>query len=123
LAPLRSFPIVYATSVAFYALLGFDETFRLPEGGDPGFVSMSRDGCGLAVVSSDWPRDSYGMSVGDTPRFELFVYVDNVQATFDAMKAVGVETVKPPAPMPWGETVGVVLDPDRNPVSLGQPTA
>jgi lactoylglutathione lyase len=55
-------------------------------------------------------------------RFELFVYVDDVVATFDALVAAGVASIKPPEAMPWGETVGFVQDPEGNPVALAQPT-
>lgn len=125
MAPLRSFPIVYASSVAktaaFYGLLGFDETFRLPSAGEPGYIGLTRDGSDVAVVSVDWPRDHYGLEVGTGPRFELFVYVADVAATFGALRAVGVDVIKEPEPMPWGETVGFVTDPDGNPVALAEP--
>jgi lactoylglutathione lyase len=121
---LRSFPIVYAgdvgTTATFYARLGFTESFRLPEEGAPGYIGMTREGGDLAVVSTDWPRDHYGLDAGDKPRFELFVYVDDVQATFDALRAAGVAVIKPPEVMPWGETVAFVTDPDGNPVALAQ---
>ena len=124
MAPLRSFLIVYATSVvktaAFYGLLGFDETFRLPEDGEPGYVAMVREGSELAVVDTTWPRDRYGLEVGTQPRFELYVYVDDVRVIFTALKAVGVKVIAEPDVMPWGETVGFVADPDGNPVALAQ---
>ena len=124
MGPLRSFPIVYATDVAktaaFYGLLGFEETFRLPPDGEPGYIGLTRDGNDVAVVSVDWPRDHYGLDVGTGPRFELFVYVADVGATFGALKAVGVDVIKEPELMPWGETVGFVTDPDGNPVALAQ---
>ena len=124
LAPLRSFPIIYATSVlktaAFYALLGFDETVRLPDEDEPGYLAMARHGSEIAIVDAGWPRDRYGMEVGTQPRFELFAYVADVRAMFTAMKAVGVTIISEPDVMPWGETVGFVTDPDGNPVALAQ---
>ena len=121
---LRSFPIVYATDVArtadFYARLGFVETFRLPSDGEPGYIGLERDGHDVAVVSTDWPRDHYGIEVGTGPRFELFVYVEDVEAVFGTLRDAGVAVIKPPEAMPWGETVGFVTDPDGNPVAIAQ---
>jgi hypothetical protein len=41
--PERAFPVIYAEdverSVRFYASLGFEEHFRLPSDGEPGYVS------------------------------------------------------------------------------------
>ena len=60
------------------------------------------------------------MAMGDGPRFELFVYVDDVRSTYDELCAAGAVPIKPPAEMPWGETVGFVTDPDGNPVAIAQ---
>ncbi|HEX4906296.1 MAG TPA: VOC family protein [Acidimicrobiales bacterium] len=65
-------------------------------------------------------RDHYGLTVGDGPRFELFVYVDDVDAVFQTLRDAGVAVIKDPEGMPWGETVGFVTDPDGNPVAIAQ---
>lgn len=97
----------------FYELLGFERRFELP-----GYVAMLRDEAEIAVVDAGWPKERYGMDVGDGPRFELFVYVENVDVLFGALKAVGVQVIAPPHDMPWGERVAFVSDPDGNPVAL-----
>ena len=116
---LRSFPIVYARrwadTVEFYEHLGFTRTFELGE-----YATLERGSAQLGVVSGSWPNDHYGMRMGDGPRFELFVYVDDVNATFDALRAASVPVIKEPELMPWGETVGFVTDPEGNPVALAQ---
>ena len=61
------------------------------------------------------------MQLGTGPRFELFVYVENVDVLFGALKAVGVKVIAPPDNMPWGERVAFVTDPDGNPVALATP--
>ena len=74
MAELRAFPVVYANDVdtlaRFYEQLGFVRGFQLPpEGeGEPGYVSLSRGTSEMAIVSSDWPRDQYGLAMGDRPR-------------------------------------------------------
>jgi lactoylglutathione lyase len=111
----RAFPVVYAASVAataaFYERLGFERHFELP-----GYVGLRRGAYEIAVVDAAWPRDQYGLEPGGGVRFELFVYVDDVDATIRELGAA----LREPADMPWGERVGYVTDPDGNPVALAQ---
>ena len=116
----RAFPVVFARGVsataAFYERLGFERHFQLPDGGEPGYVGLRRGAFELSIVAADWPQQ-YGESMGDGPRFEMFVYVDDLDA---ALAELGAEVLRPPAEMPWGERVAYVADPDGNPVALAQ---
>jgi lactoylglutathione lyase len=118
----RCFPVVYAESAeraaAFYERLGFARHFQLPPEGEPGYVGLRRGEAELAVVDRAWPRDTLGTEVGAAPRFELFTYVDDVDATVDELRRDGVAVLRDPEDMPWGERVGYVADPDGNPVAL-----
>ncbi|SHF50453.1 lactoylglutathione lyase [Jatrophihabitans endophyticus] len=120
-APLRAFPVVYATAVratvAFYERLGFTVFVAVPTPADPGYVGLRRDGSELAVVDASWSGEQFGAPVGDRPRFELFVYVTDVDATVSALPR-GTTVLREPADMPWGERVAYVADPDGNPVAL-----
>jgi lactoylglutathione lyase len=120
----RAFPVVYAADVSrtarFWERLGFARFYQLPAKGDgePGYVGLRRGASELAVVASEWVRDQYGLIPGDGPRFEMFVYADDVDRLFSALKAEGVPVLRDPADMPWGERVAAVADPDGNPVTL-----
>lgn len=120
----RAFPVVIAVDVArcaaFYESLGFAEHFRLPAGGEPGYVALRRGASELAVVAADWPREQYGGAIAATTgvRFEMFVYVDDADATVAALRAGGTPVLREPADMPWGERLGYVADPEGNPVAL-----
>lgn len=123
----RAFPIVYVRDVRraldFYAgLLDYEEQYRFPAEGDPGFVSLKRDEAELGVVDAAWPRDTMGLELGDGPRFELFVYVDDVDQALDGARAAGAPVLLEPQDMPWGERMACVADPDGNPVTLAAPT-
>jgi len=122
--PSRAFAVIYCRSVPesleFYPRLGFEETFRLPPEGQPGYVSLRRGESELGLVSAEWPRDQLGISMGTEPRFEMFIYVDDVDAT--ACELAGA-VIEPPQDMPRGERVAYVRDPDGNPVALAAPTA
>jgi lactoylglutathione lyase len=118
----RAFPVVYAGDVArtaaFYAALGFEEHFRLPPDGDPGYVGLRRGDAELAVTTVESPRQLLGLATGSAPRFELFVYVDDVDAAVAGLRDVGATVLREPEEMFWGERVAYVADPEGNPVAL-----
>jgi lactoylglutathione lyase len=120
--PERAFPVIYASDVErsarFYQRLGFEVHFRLPPEGDAGYVGLRRGGYELAVTTIESPEQLIGVSVGSGPRFEMFVYVDNVDDTLAALQDGDVEVLTAPEDMFWGERLAWVADPDGNPVAL-----
>lgn len=113
----RALPAIYAREVTrtveFYELqLGFERQYQFPPDGEPGYVGLRRDKADLGVVDESSPRQMIGVSMGDGPRFELFVYVDDVDAAVEPMRAAGVATLREPENMPWGERVAFVADPE-----------
>ena len=118
----RAFPVVYATDVTattrFWERLGFTRFWQLPPDGDPGYVGLRRDQAELAVSAREWARDQYGLALGSGPRFEIFVYVDDVDALIGDLRAEGATVLRDPAGMPWGERIATIADPDGNPVAL-----
>ena len=123
---LRAFPVLYASDVervaAFYAALGFEEHFRLPdERGNAGFIALHRESAELGVTSEASPRMLAGIEPGPGPRHELFVYVADVDATFSELRDAGTATLREPADMPWGERLAFVRDPEGNVVTLAAP--
>jgi lactoylglutathione lyase len=121
---LRAFPVVYATDVQrearFWELLEFHRHVQLPPEGEPGYIGLRRDGPGgeLAVVDAQWAVDRYGATLGDGPRFEMYVYVTELDSVVARLKDAGVPILRAPEEMPWGERIASVADPERNPVAL-----
>jgi len=117
----RAFPVLFATSVpataAFYERLGFVRHFQLPADGEPGYVGLHRGSHELAIVDAAWPADQYARPLGSGVRFEMFVYVPDVDDTI-ARLGGQVTVLREPADMPWGERVAYIADPDDNPVAL-----
>lgn len=118
----RAFPVIFAAQVsecaAFYERLGFTRHFQLPSDGEPGYIGLRRGATELAVVSADWPRQQYDLEPGERPRFEMFVYVDDIDGTIETLHAQGVRVLREPADMPWGERLAYVTDPEGNPVAV-----
>ena len=109
--------MIYARDVAlvasFYERLGFE---RVYEFGD-GYVSLRRGEASLGVTTVESPKMLAGIEAGTQPRFEMFVYVDDVDETVGSLNA---PVLAEPKDMPWGERVAYVTDPEGNPVALAQ---
>ncbi|MFI5692432.1 VOC family protein [Kribbella sp. NPDC051586] len=121
----KAFPVLYVTnvsrSVEFYALLGYEQTYQFPLEGDPHYVGLERGDSSLGLSDVSWPEAQLGITVGTAPRFELFVYVDDVEAEVEVFRAAGHRVLQEPATMPWGERQAYLADPEGNPVALATP--
>lgn len=122
---LRAFPVAYASDVEaaarFWELLGFRRHVQLPPDGEPGYVGLTRDGAGeLAVTHAQWAADRYGLPLGSGPRFEMYVYVEDLDATLARLIETHVVVLREAEHMPWGERIATITDPEGNPVALCQ---
>jgi lactoylglutathione lyase len=122
---LRAFPVTYASDVegvaSFWELLGFRRHVQLPPEGEPGYVGLTRDGAGeLAVTHRQWAADRYGVSPGSGPRFEMYVYVDDLDGMLAQLAQAQVTVLREAEDMSWGERIATVADPEGNPVALCQ---
>ena len=117
--------MTYASDVqalaSFWELLGFRRHVQLPADGDPGYVGLTRDGgAELAVTHKQWAVDRYGLSAGSGPRFEMYIYVDDLEAMLARLAEAKVRVLRDAEDMPWGERIATVADPEGNPVALCQ---
>ena len=113
-----SFPILSVTDldavVAFYARLGFAQTYAFPPDGPSAFVTLERESSTIGIARR---------GEADVDRFSYWVYVDDVDASFGALHSDGAPIVAEPRNEPWGERVASVRDPDGNVVHLGAPSS
>jgi lactoylglutathione lyase len=116
---MTSFPAIYVSdlqaSLRFYEQLGFDEDYRMPPGDDAGYIGLHHGDTRLGLVKKEWPEQQLGIEPGASPRFELWVYVDDVDV---AVAEATAPVLKEPEDMPWGERIAYLADPDGNPVPL-----
>ncbi|MFC5267849.1 VOC family protein [Kribbella qitaiheensis] len=121
----KAFPVLYVTdvrrSVEFFGLLGYESTYQFPLEGEPHYVGLERGESSLGIADFSWPEAQLGITVGTAPRFELFVYVDDVEAQVETFRTAGYAVLQEPATMPWGERQAYVSDPDNNPIALATP--
>lgn len=122
----RAFPVVYALDVEraaqFWELLGFRRHFQLPAEREPGYVGLRSDAseAEVAVTSVEWAIDRYGLSMGDGARFEMYVYVADLDGMVRRLADADVPILRDPEDMPWGERIATVADPEGNPIALCQ---
>jgi lactoylglutathione lyase len=96
-------------------LLGFTVTYEFPgPDGEPGYVGLQLGAAQLGIGRDPELTD------GPSARFTLWLYVESCDATVERLRAAGVTVVEQPADQPWGERIARVLDPDGNPVIIGQ---
>ena len=75
---------------------------------------------GIAKILQDkTPLPASGTGV---PRCELYLYVDDVQRSYDRALAAGAREVSAPSLRDWGDTVGYVADPDGHIVAFAKAT-
>ena len=121
----KAFPVLYVAnvrrSVEFFGLLGYESRYQFPLEGDPHYVGLERGESSLGIADSSWPEAQLGITVGAAPRFELFVYVDDVETQVETFRTAGYAVLQEPATMPWGERQAYVSDPDNNPIALATP--
>ncbi len=118
-----AFPIVYTRdlgrSLAFYRdALGFEPGYRFPDDGEPQFVVVGLGSFELALSATGGEHSLLRRRVGDDIRFELCVYTNDVDAAVSALRGRGVEVLREPEDMEWGERMAYVSDPDGNPVHI-----
>lgn len=124
---LRAFPVLYARDVeglaAFYERLGFAVQSHVPgPDGQIGFIGLRRGGSELAVTSEQSPEFLAGVITGPGPRHEMFIYVENLEASTKDAERAGARVLREPSPMPWGERLAYLQDPEGNLVTLAQAT-
>ncbi|HLZ84839.1 MAG TPA: VOC family protein [Caulobacteraceae bacterium] len=109
-------------AVAFYAELGFVETFRTPEAGDPEHVELELDGFTLGIATIEAAREAHGLRPeGEGRWIEIVVWTDDTDAAVRAMVARGAPLLSPAHDFLGGKLRSAwIADPDGNPIQLVQ---
>jgi predicted enzyme related to lactoylglutathione lyase len=108
-------------AAAFYARLGFTETFRVPAEGEPIHVDLTLDGYRIGIASVDSTRDDHGLApVPSGQRAAVVLWTDDTTAAYEKVTADGAPALA--APHTWLDRLLIAwtADPDGNPIQLVQ---
>jgi len=109
-------------AAAFYKELGFVETFRTPEAGEPVHIELTLDGFTLGIATIDAAKEHHGLRPeGEGRWIEVVLWTDETDAAVDALVAKGAPVLSPAHDFLGGELRAAwVADPDGNPIQLVQ---
>jgi len=111
-------------AVDFYSELGFEETFRVPELGEPIHVDLALDGYKIGIASVDSSREDHGLQpIPQGQRAAIILWTEDTEdteAAYAALTAKGVQGLKAPHEWLGRLLIAWVADPDGNPIQLVQ---
>ncbi|SCG70459.1 VOC family protein [Micromonospora inositola] len=108
-------------AAAFYAKLGFTETFRVPAEGEPIHVDLTLEGYRIGIASVASTRDDHGLDpVPSGQRAAVILWTDDTAAAYAKVTADGAPALA--APHIWLDRLLIAwtADPDGNPIQLVQ---
>jgi catechol 2,3-dioxygenase-like lactoylglutathione lyase family enzyme len=108
-------------AAAFYSSLGFAETFRVPNEGDPIHVDLVLDSYKIGIASVASTRDDHGLDpVPHGQRAAVILWTDDTAAAFAEVTASGARGLASPHEWLGRLLIAWVADPDGNPIQLVQ---
>src|SRR5260221_12443122 len=108
-------------AVAFYAALGFVETFRAPASGEPAHIELKLDGFTLGIATIEAARTHHGLQPGHGRGIEIVLWTDDTDAALSALAASGAPVLAPAHDFLDGRLRAAwVAHPDGNPIQLVQ---
>jgi predicted enzyme related to lactoylglutathione lyase len=108
--------------VAFYAALGFEETYRYAPAGEPLHVELRSGGLTIGIASVGAARDEHGLEVSqEGGAMEIVLWCEDVDAAYAQALAAGATAMREPHDFQEDRLrVGWVMDPLGNPLELVQ---
>jgi len=109
-------------AAAFYSDLGFVETFRTPESGNPVHIELTLDGFILGIASIEAAKEHHGLRPGGEGRWiEIVLWTDDTDAAVSSLSAKGAPLLTPAHDFLDGALRAAwIADPDGNPIQLVQ---
>lgn len=105
----------------FYENVGFRETFRTPERGEPDHVELTLGQFTLGVASVEAARGVHGLSLNLSGRpVEIVLWTDDTDRAFARLTSGGALPLSPPHDFLGSLRSAWVADPDGNPIQVVQ---
>lgn len=109
-------------SARFYSEIGFRETFRTPDSGDPVHVELTLDGFTLGIATVDAAREHHNLKVeGEGRWIEIVLWTDDTDTALQELRAKGAPVLTPAHDFLGGRLRAAwIADPDGNPIQIVQ---
>jgi len=108
-----------SAALAFYVLLGFEETFRAPDPDDPDHVELRLDGVTVALSTVEAAERVHGLPASPGSHgFQLVLWTDDVDTAYADLVAAGAQRHTPPHDTGNDNRNAAVRDPDGNLVEM-----
>lgn len=78
---------------------------------------------GASTAAGLFGEGAHDLKIGGGPQVLLAASVEDVDATYEALKAKGVAFIRPPTDQSWGLRTAHFADPDGNFWEINQPVA
>ena len=117
------FPIIYVSDInrseAFYRdAFGFESVYRFPPDGLAEFVYLALGPTGIGLGATE-AENVHGSPIAPgSGAFELFLYVDDMEAACERLLELGAPQLRAPADEAWGERRAYFADPDGNAIHI-----
>jgi catechol 2,3-dioxygenase-like lactoylglutathione lyase family enzyme len=117
------FPIIYVSDItrseAFYRdAFGFEAVYRFPPDGRSEFVYLALGPTGIGLGASEAENVHGGPIAPGSGAFELFLYVDEMEAACERLLELGAPQLRAPENEAWGERRAYFADPDGNAIHI-----
>ncbi len=109
-------------AAAFYSELGFVETFRTPESGEPVHIEFTLDGFTLGIATIEAAQEHHGLRPeGEGRWIEIVLWTDDdTDAALNALVTKSARLLSPAHDFLDGKLRAAwIADPDGNPYSTG----
>jgi predicted enzyme related to lactoylglutathione lyase len=108
------------SGVAFYAALGFNESYRYSPAGEPLHVELRNDGLTIGIASVQAARDEHSLDVSqEGAAMEIVLWCEDVDAAYAQALAAGATVMREPHDFQDGRLRAAwVMDPLGNPLEL-----
>ena len=108
-----------SAALAFYVLLGFEETFRAPDPDAPDHVELRLDGVTVALSTVEAAERVHGLPASPGSHgFQLVLWTDDVDTAYADLVAAGAQRPTPPHDTGNDNRNAAVRDPDGNLVEM-----
>lgn len=108
-------------AAAFYASLGFRETFRVPTDAEPIHVDLELDGYKIGIASAASTRDDHGLDpIAEGQRAAVILWTNDTAAAYAALTERGAPALAAPHEWLGRLLIAWTADPDGNPVQIVQ---